>query len=71
VVANFVGYGVGEYVASSGSWRTLTTANAAALAADAAGNFYGEFVGYGVWQYDTTRGWVQIRTTDASVLAAR
>jgi hypothetical protein len=71
VVAEFPGYGVGEYVAASGSWRSLTTANAAALAADAGGNFYGAFAGFGVWLYDPTRGWVQIRTTDAAVVAAR
>jgi hypothetical protein len=71
VLANFVGYGVAEYVAAGGGWRSLTTANAAALAADDAGTLYGEFAGYGVWQYDPTRGWVQLRTTDANVLAAR
>jgi hypothetical protein len=68
VVANFPGAGVGEFFAAGGG-RLLTPAGAALLGADAFGEVFGSFAGYGVWEYDPARGWVQVHSTDASLLA--
>jgi hypothetical protein len=68
VVASFPGAGVGEFFPAGGG-QLLTGASAARLGADAFGDILGEFAGYGVWQYEPIRGWFQVRTADASLLA--
>ena len=69
VLAEFAGYGVGEYLPAFG-WRSLTGANAALLAAVAGGEGFGAFAGYGVWEFDPYRGWFQLTAAQASLLAA-
>jgi hypothetical protein len=59
---------VGGYLPAFG-WRSLTAADATLLGADGLGSVYGEFVGYGVWEYDPYRGWHQLTAADASLLA--
>ena len=66
-VAEFPGYGVGEYLLASG-WRSLTPVDAALLSVDTVGGIFAEFAGYGVQEYDPTRGWISLTPSNATVL---
>jgi hypothetical protein len=39
------------------------------LQVDAAGDLFGAFPGFGVWEFDSTRGWFQLTAAAASLLA--
>ena len=67
MVADFRGFGVGEFFPAGGG-RSLTGFDASPLAADAAGAVFGEFPGYGVQEYDPYRGWFLLTPSACSLL---
>jgi hypothetical protein len=66
--ASFAGAGVWQYSQLTQAWRQLSTADAAALAANASGQAAGQFGSAGVWLYTPGAGWAQLTTANATGL---
>jgi hypothetical protein len=69
VSAQFAGVGVAEYIFSVQGWRVLVGSTASQLGMDANGDTFAVFPGWGVWVFDPSRGWVQLSSAEASLLA--
>ncbi len=70
LVGQFGATGVWAYNRVSGTWITLTGANANALAASASGNVVASFGGNGVWYYRASnQTWKQINGVEAVAVA--
>jgi hypothetical protein len=67
VTANFSGYGSVVF-REDGTWQPL---GPVALAVDSGplADRYAVFAGFGLWRYDPARGWVQLWSVDAALLA--
>ena len=69
VAVEFPSQGVSRFNTATGSFQSLTPANASLLATDANGDVAAEFPGYGVYLYTASTGaWVNITTFNATLL---
>jgi hypothetical protein len=69
VTAQFASVGVAEYIFSADGWRVLTPSTSIQLGMDAEGDVFGLFPGWGVWEFNASRGWIQLSTADGSLLS--
>jgi hypothetical protein len=72
VAAQFTGTGVSVFNFANNAFAPLAGApatNASTLGMDANGDVFAAFPSNGVWEFDTSRGWTQLTSAIASLLA--
>ena len=68
VFGEFPGYGVWELKAETTNWKQSTVSDASTFEVDGQGNLVADFPRYGVWVLNPGAGYVQITTSDSTVL---